>query len=175
MTTDEALALHQALLNELDVAVLVADDSATYVEANAAACRLLTRRREEIVGHHLSEFVVDGTRELVDVQWAAFLRAGIQTGVFPLQVANGEVRLAQFNARANVVPGLHCSFLIEQPVHTPSSADATPLTVCAWTQRVLLKGRWVSLAEYLSKEHGLQVTHGMCPDAFALFEDGSLR
>jgi PAS domain-containing protein len=175
VTNDDALALHQGLLNLLDVAVLVANDRAIYVEANDAACRLLARRREEIIGRHLSDFIVDGTRELVDRQWAAFLRAGVQTGSFPLQVAPGDVRMAQFSARANVVPGLHCSFLTEQPARRPSNANAPMLTVCAWTQRVLWKDRWVSLAEYLFKAHGIAVTHGMCPDAFALFDDGSTR
>jgi PAS domain-containing protein len=175
VTNDLALALHQRLLNLLDVAVLVADDSATYVEANDAACRLLARRREEIVGHHLSEFILDGTRELVDRQWAAFLRAGAQTGMFPLKVAAGDVRLARFSARANVVPGLHCSFLNDQPVQSASGAEEPMLVVCAWTQRVFWKDRWVSLPQYLLAAHGVAVTHGMCPDAFALFDDGSAR
>jgi PAS domain-containing protein len=170
---DRALALHQRLVSLLDVAVLVADDSATYVEANDAACRLLERPRDEIVGHHLSEFILDGTRDLVDRQWASFLRAGAQTGVFPLRLAAGAVRLAEFTARANVVPGLHCSFLNAQPEHSPSPADAPMLKVCAWTQRVFWKDRWVSLAEYLFEAHGIAVTHGICPDAFSLFVDGS--
>ncbi|KAI9003321.1 hypothetical protein DFJ74DRAFT_694455 [Hyaloraphidium curvatum] len=167
---DMTLALYRALIDHLDVAVLVADDSANYLEANEAACRLFRRGRDGIVGHHLSEFVVDGTLESVNAQWRVFLRDGVQSGVFPLKLAPGIEVLASFNARANVLPGLHCSFLnaVERP---PSGPDV--LTLCAWTHRVSWKGGWVSLEQYLREAHGVSVSHGMCPEAFDAIMGGA--
>jgi hypothetical protein len=95
--------------------------------------------------------------------------------MFPLKVAAGDVRLARFSARANVVPGLHCSFLNDEPVQSASGAAEPMLIVCAWTQRVFWRDRWVSLPQYLLEAHGVAVTHGMCPAAFALFDDGPAR
>jgi PAS domain S-box-containing protein len=160
------LEFYRALVDSLDSAVLVADDSATYREANTSACRLLERERSEIIGHHLSEFVLDGTRELVDAQWRAFLRDGAQSGVFPLKLGPGSVVSVEFNAHANVMPGFHCSFLTR--VVTPSAERAEGLlTVCAWTHRVQWKGGWVAMETYLREAHGVMVSHGMCPDVFA--------
>ena len=168
MNGESALQLYRALLDHLDVAVLVADDSATYVDANASACALLGLPRDAIVGHGLWEFVVDGTREAVLLQWKAFLRDGAQSGVFPMKVERDREVLVQFHATANVVQGLHCSFLSPtSPLSSaPPSGDERFLVVCAWTHRVKWEGRWVSLEEYLQRAHGVSVSHGMCPDAF---------
>lgn len=38
------------------------------------------------------------------------------------------------------------------------------VVVCAWTQRVKVGGKWVSLREFLSDQLGFAVTHGMCPE-----------
>ena len=168
MDKSQSLQLLRALFDHLDVAVLVADDHATYREANAAACRLLRRPREGVVGLHLSEIVVEGTRDAVDLQWRGFLRDGAQSGIFPLSVGNGVQVMTRFIARANVVPGLHCSFLSEVDSEPP--ADGTLLMVCAWTNRMLWNDRWVSLGEYLHKAHGVTVSHGICPDAFTTLD-----
>ena len=168
MDASRSLQLFRALFDHLEVAVLVADDHAVYRDANAAACRLLRRSRDEVVGLHLSEIVVEGTRDAVDVQWRGFLRDGAQSGIFPLSVGAGVQVMTRFVARANVIPGLHCSFMSE--VEPETLNDTALLTVCAWTNRVRWNDRWVSLGEYLHKAHGITVSHGMCPDAFAALE-----
>lgn len=43
------------------------------------------------------------------------------------------------------------------------------LKVCAWTKRIEIDGRWVSIEEFLSKHLHLQLTHGMSDDAVRLF------
>ncbi|MDQ1474590.1 MAG: hypothetical protein QOJ99_6070 [Bryobacterales bacterium] len=42
------------------------------------------------------------------------------------------------------------------------------LTMCAWTKRIKVADRWLSVEEYLLQVHGLRVTHGICPDAAAV-------
>ena len=43
------------------------------------------------------------------------------------------------------------------------------LKVCAWTKRIEVDGRWVSIEEFLSKYLHLHLTHGMSDDAVRLF------
>lgn len=43
------------------------------------------------------------------------------------------------------------------------------LKVCAWTKRIEVDGRWVSIEEFLSKYLHLKLTHGMSEDAVRLF------
>ncbi len=157
----------QALFDRFETGILVADDTAHYVDANAAACALMSRDRADVVGHHLSEFVLGARQTEVNVQWAAFLRDGDQAGVFPMLLPDGSTRPLQFHARANFIPGFHCSFLLplSAPVE-PTGDDRALLTVCAWTKRVKHTERWLSLEEYLQDVLGVRVTHGISPEAF---------
>lgn len=41
------------------------------------------------------------------------------------------------------------------------------VTVCAWTKRIRLDGTWYSFEDFLEKKLGLDVTHGIHPEAFA--------
>ena len=43
------------------------------------------------------------------------------------------------------------------------------LKVCAWTKRIEVDGRWVSIEEFLSHYLQLQLTHGMSDEAVRLF------
>ena len=43
------------------------------------------------------------------------------------------------------------------------------LKVCAWTKRIEVDGRWISIEEFLSHYLQLQLTHGMSEEAVRLF------
>ena len=43
------------------------------------------------------------------------------------------------------------------------------LKVCAWTKRIEVDGRWISIEEFLSEHLKLQLTHGMSDEAVRLF------
>ena len=43
------------------------------------------------------------------------------------------------------------------------------LKVCAWTKRIEVDGRWVSIEEFLSQHLQLKLTHGMSDEAVRLF------
>lgn len=156
----------RALFDCLPTAVLLANDAAVYVDANRTACQLLERTREQVLGLHLSEIVAPGRRREVDLQWQAFLRDGVQSGVFHLDLPSGR-RVVHFHAQANFVKGLHCSFLTPQPMPREGTGEpAQFVTVCAWTKQILEQGRWVPLEQFLQDRLGRPVTHGMCPAVF---------
>jgi PAS domain S-box-containing protein len=165
----------EKFFDNLDVGVLIADDSAVYVDANQAACRLYGRPRSEVVGHHLSEFI-DGARVAdVNIQWDAFIRHGSQHGVFAVRRPDGTHAEFQFHALANFVRGLHCSLLTAVSIPGQDNEAHNLITMCAWTKRVLISGTWISIEEYLSKAHGLLVSHGISPDAAMVFKHPSWK
>lgn len=41
------------------------------------------------------------------------------------------------------------------------------IRVCAWTKKIELEGRWVTMEEYLQKNFNAPVTHGICAEAAA--------
>lgn len=43
------------------------------------------------------------------------------------------------------------------------------LKLCAWTKRIEVDGRWVSIEEFLSRHLQLKLTHGMSEEAVRLF------
>jgi PAS domain S-box-containing protein len=159
----------RALFEILPVAVLLADDNAQYVDANTAACALFERPREALVGAHVSEIVAPGHAAAVDVQWAAFVRDGEQSGLFDIRLPGGAMRRIQFHARANFVPGLHVSFMSLASAPDILAPSDKLLTMCAWTKRVRLGDEWLSIERYLSRAHGVAVSHGIAPDAFEKF------
>lgn len=94
----------RALFDHLPIAVLLADDRAQYVDANAAAAELFQRRRDELIGATVSDVIAPTARAAVELQWQAFLRDGEQSGVFEIALPSGAVRRIHFHARANFVP-----------------------------------------------------------------------
>jgi PAS domain S-box-containing protein len=162
------------LFDHFPTAVLVADDGAYYVDANQAACAMLRRTRNQIIGQHLSAIVAPGRQAEVDLQWQSFIRDGSQQGVFEVVDGDGSARQVQFHAKANFVRGLHCSFLSEVPQRKPVTGSGVDvLTVCAWSKRVRYEGEWVPLEQYLMLAHTLFVSHGISPEAFAEAAKGS--
>jgi PAS domain S-box-containing protein len=168
-------SVYATLIANLEMGVLVANDAALYLDANPAACRLFGRRRDQVVGHSLYDFVAPGRRADVEVQWAAFLRDSRQDGIFPITGLDGVDRWMAFHAEANFAPGMHVSFLT--PALAPLSLDGAttaPITVCAWTKDVKVQGKWVTLEAYLAWRENSAISHGMSPRAFAAMSNRSV-
>lgn len=73
-----------------------------------------------------------------------------------------EVRLASMN----LLRSLSSAF-------EGSSEQDRLLTVCAWTKQIRVGGEWLSFESFIETKLGLQVTHGIHPDAVTqYFEDG---
>jgi PAS domain S-box-containing protein len=103
---------YRSLFERAGDAVLIADDTGRYVDANPAACVLLGVTRDEAIGRSLTDFV-DPSVEMPDpeVAWAMFLAAGEMRGQVKLRRPDGTIRDAEFLATANVTPGRHLSVL----------------------------------------------------------------
>lgn len=113
MTHDEQRRAGERLLSAifngaLD-AMLLADDQGRYVEANPAACELFGLSREQLLGRCVTDFSVPDYQ--VDAAWRTFVEDRRMRGRFSLRRPNGEIRLLDFSAVANVLPGLHLSIL----------------------------------------------------------------
>ena len=95
--------------------MLVADDRRRYVAVNDAACNLLRRSREEILGLGIEDVTPpDNLEEMEDV-WNAFLTAGSLVGTFEVLTGDGRRVEVEYNATANVLPGRHLTIFIVHP------------------------------------------------------------
>jgi PAS domain S-box-containing protein len=99
----------QALFDEALDAMLIADDAGRYVDANPAACELLSLSREEI----LTRSIADITEPGVDFseEWESFLEQGRVRDEFRILRPDGTVRETEYAAVANFVPYRHLSIL----------------------------------------------------------------
>ena len=99
----------QALFDEALDAMLIADDAGRYVDANPAACELLSLSREEI----LTRSIADITEPGVDFsqEWESFLEHGRVREEFRILRPDGAVRETEYAAVANFVPHRHLSIL----------------------------------------------------------------
>ncbi len=101
----------KALFDSALEAVVIVDDDRRYVDANDAAATLFGVRREALIGRRLDDFVVSSDSGGSSVAWDEFLAAGEQQGEVTLARPDGELRLAEYSARAHFVPGRHLSIM----------------------------------------------------------------
>ncbi|MFB6163673.1 MAG: PAS domain S-box protein [Haloarculaceae archaeon] len=99
----------RALFEHSHDALLLADDDGEYVDANPAASELLGLPREDLLGMSIGDFAA-GEYDFAAV-WEQFLAEGRMRGEFPLVTADGDERIVEFNASANVRRGEHLSAL----------------------------------------------------------------
>jgi PAS domain S-box-containing protein len=102
---------YRALFDQVQNAVLLADDNGRYIDANPAACALMGLPCEELIGKSLAQFAPPGNAPEVKASWREFLQTGSQTGEIVLQRLDGTPRILEYRARANVRPGVHLSIL----------------------------------------------------------------
>jgi PAS domain S-box-containing protein len=101
----------RALFDQVQNAVLLADDDGRFIDANPAACALFRFPCEKLIGKSIVNFAPPGNRLLVKESWQQFLQTGTHTGEFVLQHGDGTTRTLEYRARADVRPGVHISIL----------------------------------------------------------------
>ena len=102
---------YRALFDGVQNAVLLADETGRYLDANPAACALMGHAREDLIGKSIVDFAPPGNAHHVKASWREFLQTGAQTGEFVLQHPEGLPRILEYRAHANVRPGIHLSIL----------------------------------------------------------------
>ena len=102
--------IEPSLIDEEDVAVVIADDDRRWVHANAAACALFGVDHDDLIGMRVEE--ITGTPpDEVDAAWSRLREAGVVVGTFPLRSPVG-VRQIPYISVADVTPGRHLAILI---------------------------------------------------------------
>lgn len=99
----------EALFNASLDAMLLADDSGHYVDANPVACHLFGLKREQIIGRCIHDFAA--MEFDFEQAWQNFLNQGQERGQFSLIRLDGEVREVDYTATAHLLPHLHLLIL----------------------------------------------------------------
>ena len=108
------------------VPMVIADDERRYVAANLAACLLLRLPEEEVLRLRIEDLTAPEHRSDIELLWKAFIRDGVQQGMFELMMPDGPRLAVEYSATANVEPGLHLSILLFPPSDTDREPDERP-------------------------------------------------
>lgn len=92
-------------------AVFVVDDERRYIEANPAACVLLGCTRDEILRMRVEEVLTPESRQFVFEAWPLFIERGSYEASLDVVRPDGGIVHTEHRARANVLPGVHMSFV----------------------------------------------------------------
>ncbi|WP_286186719.1 PAS domain-containing protein [Geitlerinema sp. P-1104] len=118
----------EALFNASLDAILLADDSGHYIDANPVACELFGLEREQIIGRCIQDFAA--IEFDFEQAWQTFLHKGREQGQFSLVRLDGEVREVDYTATAHLLPHVHLSILRDitpdsppQPTSEVAEAD----------------------------------------------------
>ncbi len=101
----------QALFDNSHDAILLADDSGAYVDANPAACALLGYERRELLALSVADIFASSDRSWARQAWGEFLEHGVQNGECRLLRKDGAIVRADYSAIARIQPGIHLSIL----------------------------------------------------------------
>jgi PAS domain S-box-containing protein len=102
---DRFRAIYESALD----GIMLTNDGLQVVDVNPAACRILGRSREELVGMLTSQLVPPNERVREPERLGEFRAAGALMGEGTLLRPDGTVRRAEFGAVANAAPGVHVS------------------------------------------------------------------
>lgn len=110
---DEAL---WKLFSQSRNGMLIADDDRRYVNANPAALALLGYELATFRTMRIDDITIPEYRPFLDDIWADFLARGGTVGRFAVLRSDGTPVEIEFNATANVAPGLHMTIFINPQV-----------------------------------------------------------
>jgi PAS domain S-box-containing protein len=102
-------AAFRALFDGALDGMVLADDAGRLLDANPAACELFELQLDKLLGRGIGDFAAPGFDHAS--RWREFLESGNMRGEFLLMRANGEQRVLDYSAAANVLSGQHLSIL----------------------------------------------------------------
>jgi PAS domain S-box-containing protein len=106
---DPRVSSAEEIFAALPAAILLVDNDGRYTFANPAACQLLARPLNEILGHTPGDF--SGDEFDFASSWQSFTADGSQEGEFPIRRPDGTILTARFSAVTDFLPGRHLSVL----------------------------------------------------------------
>jgi len=89
--------------------IALIDDSLRIIDVNPAACRILGRPREAIIGVLSTELMPPDTRASSAERLGSFRATGVMRGEDAILLPDGTIRRAEFGAVADISPGVHLS------------------------------------------------------------------
>jgi PAS domain S-box-containing protein len=98
-------------VEDLEDAVLIADDGGSYVAASDRALELLGYDRPELVGRHIWDIAPDWEVPVAQQSFEALKHHGAQSGEFVLRTKLGALITIDYDAYAQIRRGLHMSIL----------------------------------------------------------------
>lgn len=98
-----------AQVTSVSAAVLIANDHARYIDANAAACALTGYTRAELLRMNLWDLTPERPGRIGQKLWRAFRLRRRMRGIYQLRRKDGSIVTARYVAVADVLPGIHVS------------------------------------------------------------------
>ncbi|HEX9951506.1 MAG TPA: PAS domain S-box protein, partial [Rubricoccaceae bacterium] len=137
--SQESLAQNQTRLKaifegSLD-AVLLADDTGQYVDANPAAAELLGYSREELLRLSVPDILPAGARPGFDERWVVLRARGAASGEFALYRKDGTAVEVEQRATFDVLPGLHLTII--RDITERKAAEAAVAVASRQTAEIL--------------------------------------
>ncbi|ELZ85726.1 multi-sensor signal transduction histidine kinase [Haloferax elongans ATCC BAA-1513] len=90
-------------------AMILANNDGEYLRVNPTATRLFGRPESALLGKKPSDFTSEHFD--FDTAWNSFLRTSEERGLFAVERPDGSIRIAEYVANTNVLPGVHLSVL----------------------------------------------------------------
>ena len=98
-------------MEDLEEAVLIADDAGSYVAVSDRALELLGYDRAELLGLHIWDIAPDWEVLVAHESFEVFKQHGAQAGEFVLKTKSGTLIRFDYDAYAQIRRGLHMSIL----------------------------------------------------------------
>ena len=129
--------VYRAIFENAIDAILLADDTGRYVDANPAACRLLGYERRELLELSVWDVTHGLDEETYHHTWAEFTGNGAQEGEYQVVTRDGRTIEVEYRAVANILPGKHLSILrsisqkrkAERELHESEARFSAALTI----------------------------------------------
>lgn len=139
----ESETQYRALFENAIDSVLITDNTGSYIDANPAACRLLGRSSDEIIGRTVNDFAAGNSNATAEGMWNEFLEDGEMKGDFQLLNAGGKIIDVEYSAKANFLPGRHLSILRDRTSRNTAEAELRKSREhMALAQKVSKVGSW---------------------------------
>ena len=118
--------------------MVIADDERRYVGVNRAMCLLLRLDREAVLEMGIDDLTPLELRGEMKQVWDAFMRDGVQSGTYELQMPDGPRMLVDGSATANVQPGRHLAIFVVPAARTDLVLESPPTRQLSVREREVL-------------------------------------